>query len=543
MTSQESPPQCEGDVELAEGSVHRTPDDTRNVVDLVAVDRHEVDDLPEDRNVVEELEERCLEDDQLRASQDGHRALQDLELEALDIDFHEIRDAPAVLRQQLVQRPHRSQALLSRSDSRRVWPREKGRTLQVGPDGLVALLPPGTGCGFDPADVPALGTERVKSGSQLGLRLDHEHARAGKAVERDRSPVASMGAYVYDEPGIESQGRDILEERAHVAERPVHGGSRVEVDHPEPDYSIVCLHHGEELAGDVEITVVIPTRCGGELLHQVVARVLEQKCARRFELVLVDSGSPEAELARLEAEGASVVRIRGDEFDHGATRDLGARHGGGVALVFINQDALPVGEGWLEGLTEPLFSSDPPAAVQGSIAEFPPEELERAGRIRFFWGTGGQDFYFTSESEEWIARSGGIGFSTVHCALRRDAWECLPFGRAPIMEDKKWQQMALTAGLRIDAVAAERALVWHSHQYDLRSLWKRCVSEGFGWRTIGVDYSLRAALADLCTRRIWRAWWRGLRSGGMRRTPELLFPVLRPLAVWWGNRWGRRSWV
>jgi hypothetical protein len=209
--------------------------------------------------------------------------------------------------------------------------------------------------------------------------------------------------------------------------------------------------------------------------------------------------------------------------------------------VFVNQDALPVGSSWLAGLTEPLFAADPPAAVQGAIAEFPPAELALRGKSRFFWGTGGPDFYFTRESEEWIRRNRDIGFSTVHCAIRRDVWERIPFGPAPILEDKKWQQNALSAGLRIEAVAADRALVWHSHQYDLRSLWWRCVSEGFGWKAIGVRYSPGAAISDLFTRRIWNVWWRGIRSGELRRFSELLFPVLRPFAVWWGNRWGTRS--
>jgi rhamnosyltransferase len=39
--------------------------------------------------------------------------------------------------------------------------------------------------------------------------------------------------------------------------------------------------------------------------------------------------------------GARVISIDPADFDHGLTRDLGARHSEGEVLVFINQDALP----------------------------------------------------------------------------------------------------------------------------------------------------------------------------------------------------------
>lgn len=289
------------------------------------------------------------------------------------------------------------------------------------------------------------------------------------------------------------------------------------------------------MSQDVDITVVIPTRDGGALLRRVVEVVLSQRTRHRFELILVDSGSAPAELAALEEAGAIVRSIEPRAFDHGLTRDLGASLARGRAIVFLNQDALPVGTGWLDGLTAPILADPPVDAVQGAIAEMPDAEFTADGAARFFWGTGGPRFYFTRESKQWIARHGGIGFSTVHCAIRREAWRKLPFGPAPILEDKKWQAEALARGYRIATVGEHEALVWHSHQYDLRSLWRRCASEGFGWRGIGVDYGSRTALVDLLRAPIWREW-RSAVASRVRLTPaEFLFPMLRPLALWWGN--------
>jgi rhamnosyltransferase len=285
------------------------------------------------------------------------------------------------------------------------------------------------------------------------------------------------------------------------------------------------------------VSVVVPTLCGGRLLEAVVTSVLGAPGVRVAELLLVDSGSSKEELLRMRRAGARLRSIDRDAFDHGLTRDLGARETSGEILVFLNQDALPVDGHWLERLVAPFESGDPPAAVQGGIREFPSERLAELGRRRFYWDSCGPRFYFTRESEAWIARHGGIGFSTVNCAIARWAWEQLPFGPAAILEDKLWQKRAAERGWQI--VEAPEAVVWHTHDYDVRSLTRRCVSEGYGWRLVGERYRLGTALGDLARSEVWRDWWRGLRGGALSRPAELLFPVLRPLALWWGNRWAR----
>ncbi|KAB2966014.1 MAG: glycosyltransferase family 2 protein, partial [Thermoanaerobaculia bacterium] len=253
-----------------------------------------------------------------------------------------------------------------------------------------------------------------------------------------------------------------------------------------------------------DISVIVPTRRGGELLLRVVRRIREQVLERSAELLLVDSGSGEEEVERLVAAGARVERIAPDAFDHGRTRDHGAALAAGEVLVFLNQDALPADERWLDRLTAPLFAPGAPAAVQGGILEFPPAELEAQGRRRFFWDSCGPRFYFTRESEGWIARHGGIGFSTLNCAIRREVWRELPFGSAPILEDKKWQGAAAARGLEI--AARPEAAVFHSHDYGVRALLRRCASEGFGWRGVGERYRLGAALRDVLQPAVWREW-------------------------------------
>jgi rhamnosyltransferase len=287
----------------------------------------------------------------------------------------------------------------------------------------------------------------------------------------------------------------------------------------------------------VDVGIVIPTRRGGALLEQCVRAIGEQETRYARALLVVDSGSEPSELERLRRAGARIESIAGAEFDHGLTRDRGAAALGSRFLVFLNQDAVPAHRAWLEALVAPLAGDPALAAVQGAIAEFPEERLRADGRRRFYWDSCGPRFYFTSESAGWIARHDGIGFSTVNCALARWAWAAQPFGRAAILEDKLWQKRARARGWRI--ASAPDALVWHTHDYGLAALGRRCASEGFGWRLVGERYPARRALHDLVRRAPWREWRSALLRGELRTGAERLFPLLRPLALYWGNRWAR----
>lgn len=286
-------------------------------------------------------------------------------------------------------------------------------------------------------------------------------------------------------------------------------------------------------AGSVDASVVIPTLNGGDDLGRCLDAVRNQRGGRRIEVVCIDSGSSESDIETMRRLGARVVGIDRRTFNHGLTRDLGARLTTGPVIVFLNQDAVPASERWLDELLRP-FDHDTEstvAAVQGGIAELPDP-----GR-RFFWDSCGERFYFTSESNRWIHAHGGIGFSTVNCAIRRSVWQRYPFGWAAIMEDKKWQREVTEAGF--DIVTRPDALVHHTHVYDTRSLLRRCTSEGYGWRTLGEVYGLAELASDMAHRGTLAELLRGIRSRRIRSSSELLFPWLRPLALYWGNHFAR----
>ena len=93
---------------------------------------------------------------------------------------------------------------------------------------------------------------------------------------------------------------------------------------------------------------------GGEDLARCLGAIRAQALDHEPEVVVVDSGSTDGSVATAREYGARVLEIPPEEFDHGATRNLAAEAARGEVLVFISQDAEPVGDGWLAALTAPL---------------------------------------------------------------------------------------------------------------------------------------------------------------------------------------------
>ncbi|HJQ28034.1 MAG TPA: glycosyltransferase family A protein, partial [Rubrobacter sp.] len=99
----------------------------------------------------------------------------------------------------------------------------------------------------------------------------------------------------------------------------------------------------------------------GELLR----RLFSQKADFGYEVLVIDSGSTDATVELARSYGASVHTIDRDEFDHGATRNLGASLSRGRYVAFVVQDALPIDEEWLAAMVEDLEKDGTVAGVYG----------------------------------------------------------------------------------------------------------------------------------------------------------------------------------
>ena len=187
---------------------------------------------------------------------------------------------------------------------------------------------------------------------------------------------------------------------------------------------------------------------------------------RNFELWNFDSSSTDGtfDIIREFNDPSHIRQNDSASYIPGTVLDDAVRTVGGDVVVFINSDATPESEDWLEKLIAPL--EDPRVgAVYGRQTARPDcralfeKDTERA------FGDG-------REAAKWVHF-----FSMANSAARRDVLERFPFEtRIQYSEDIEWSFRLRKAGLEIRYVAGAAAT--HSHNYTLRQSFKRHFGEG-----------------------------------------------------------------
>jgi rhamnosyltransferase len=225
-----------------------------------------------------------------------------------------------------------------------------------------------------------------------------------------------------------------------------------------------------------EASVVIPTFQAGPGFDELLRRLSSQRTDFGYEIIVIDSGSTDGTAELAGRHGASVHRIDPAEFDHGATRNLGASLSSGRYVVFLVQDALPEDDDWLAAMVESLDADETVAGVYGRqiprpdsspltralMQDWPTSGLER--REQF---AGGPESYGALPAAE--RRSLAV-FDNVSSCVRRSVWRRIPFERTGFGEDLRWGKAAVEAGHKL--IYEPRSAVLHSHErgalYDLR---------------------------------------------------------------------------
>lgn len=252
------------------------------------------------------------------------------------------------------------------------------------------------------------------------------------------------------------------------------------------------------MTGNAEMTVsiIILVKNGERYLRSLLDAIRGQRLAGQFEVLVIDSGSSDGSL-RIVADYPDIrlYEIPPGEFGHGRTRNLGARLARGRYLVFIPQDATPLGDDWLEVLLRPF--ADP--SVAGVYARQIPRDEASAMESFFLFDR------YAPQAETRSLRAGEEAtlercfFSTVSGAVRAAVWKNHPFREDIIMsEDQAWASEVMKAG---HSIAYEPgSCVLHSHQYGIPEVFRRNFDSGYSVRQIydgRTGIPLRRALARL----------------------------------------------
>jgi glycosyltransferase involved in cell wall biosynthesis len=220
------------------------------------------------------------------------------------------------------------------------------------------------------------------------------------------------------------------------------------------------------------ISVLMPTFQGAEILDRVLEALARQSLETPWDFLAVDSGSTDGTVELLESwrERLGVPfdlrRIDPVEFDHGDTRNVLAAESSGELLVYLTQDAIPLGEDWLQRLAANFADESVGAAYCRNVPRSDADLLTRM----FSKGDPG---YATERREVQLpdnyaeldahARRLLYNFNDVASAIRRSLWERHPFPRTWFGEDILMSRALLEAGHTVVYDAA--AVVEHSHDY------------------------------------------------------------------------------
>ena len=222
------------------------------------------------------------------------------------------------------------------------------------------------------------------------------------------------------------------------------------------------------------LSVVIPVKNGGSDLARCLTAINAQTIDEPLEIIVVDSGSSDGSVETAIRQGARVFSIPPETFTHGGSRNLGATHARGDVLVFISQDACPVGTGWLRALVAPLRDDESVAGVYGRQLAHPTAAAAEMYFLNFLYGPDGRRQHAATVTE--VSMDTTL-FSNVNAAIRHELWERFPFSTDIVMsEDQEWSRSVLLAGF--DLIYEPQAAVRHSHAYTLRAAFRRFFDSG-----------------------------------------------------------------
>ena len=231
----------------------------------------------------------------------------------------------------------------------------------------------------------------------------------------------------------------------------------------------------------------MPTWQGEEFLDRVLTALAQQKIRLPWDMLVVDSGSTDATLEILKKHQKSfpvqlnVRSIDQVEFDHGDTRNLMAAWTTGDLLVFLTQDAIPVGANWLATLAKNFDSKNVGGAYCRNL---PRPDADLLTKIFSADDPG----YTATRREVRLKDVPNYGeldphakrllynFNDVASAVRREVWELHPFPRTWFGEDILMARALIEAGWTV--VYCDKAAVEHSHDYDEAETRKRASIDG-----------------------------------------------------------------
>jgi GT2 family glycosyltransferase len=132
-----------------------------------------------------------------------------------------------------------------------------------------------------------------------------------------------------------------------------------------------------------EVTLIVPTRNGFDLLQRCVESIYRKTSYRNFKLLIVDNQSNEAKtleyLIYLETQGRARVLRYDAPFNFSAINNFAVRHTKSEIVGFLNNDLEVITPDWLDEMVR--YAIQPDIGAVGAKLYFPNNTIQHAGVI------------------------------------------------------------------------------------------------------------------------------------------------------------------
>ncbi|MDP1835573.1 MAG: glycosyltransferase family A protein [Chlamydiales bacterium] len=219
--------------------------------------------------------------------------------------------------------------------------------------------------------------------------------------------------------------------------------------------------------------VAIIMRSKNEMPYtEAVFDALDAQTYRNFVLYNVDSGSTDGTIELVHEKNtdrSKIIEIAPDDYVPGKVLNMMIEQAAERIIVFLNADAIPQSNQWLENLLQPILSGEVDGTMSRQVAREDAHFIVKQDYIRAY---------------DPIRFPGGIledFFSAVACAFKKELWEETKFYTTGYAEDLAWCRECQAKGRRFKLVAD--SVVEHSHNYSLKGLYRKRYRQGvaFGY--------------------------------------------------------------
>ena len=218
-----------------------------------------------------------------------------------------------------------------------------------------------------------------------------------------------------------------------------------------------------------QASIIILTKNAGGEFEKTLKMVFNQKYDD-FEVLIIDSGSTDETLEIAKRYPTKITSIKPEEFHHSGTRNFAASIARGEYLVFLTQDALPIDNNWLSSLVDPFSDPDVVGVYGRQIAYGSANIIEKFFYSYFYTDKGVSISHLPENLDDFYIDN--VFLSDVNSVILKDVWEKHKFNENIILaEDKDWAIQVLKAGYKL--IYEPKAAVYHSHEYNLISAFKR----------------------------------------------------------------------